>query len=221
MQKLQQQWTRRSRYQVPHRENPRLRAHAVSIFHSDYSDDGTEDPFEEDEEDDQEEEAQSELARLIKKDEEERKAKQAKWNAPPKPQVTVIDEKGRSYGRGGRKASSAQVWIQPGFGEIVVNRRPFVQYFVREALRDDILQPLVVTRTCGKFDLQCMVRGGGLSGQAGAIRLGLARALNHYNPDAYRPALRRLGYLTRDPRKVERKKIGKVKARKSPQWVRR
>ena len=87
--------------------------------------------------------------------------------------------------------------------------------------RELILAPLAATETLGKFDVTAIVQGGGLTGQAGAIRHGLSRALNHYNPDAYRPPLKRLGYLTRDPRKVERKKIGHLKARKKPQWVKR
>jgi small subunit ribosomal protein S9 len=113
------------------------------------------------------------------------------------------------------------VWIQPGFGNVVVNRQDFVEYFDRMTDRESILAPLAATETLGKFDVTAIVTGGGLSGQAGAVRHGLARALNHYNPDVYRPPLKRLGYLTRDPRKVERKKIGHLKARKKPQWVKR
>ena len=102
-----------------------------------------------------------------------------------------------------------------------MNRRPFTDYFARLSDRDLCIQPFVATETCGKFDVQVTVKGGGLTGQAGAIRLGVARALNAYNPDLYRPVLKLLGFLTRDARKVERKNVGKVKARKSPQWVRR
>eukprot|EP00985_Skeletonema_marinoi_P034333 scaffold43725_cov153-Skeletonema_marinoi.AAC.1 len=90
----------------------------------------------------------------------------------------------------------------------------------REYHREHILGPLVASQTCGKFDVTAVVKGGGLTGQAGAIRLGLARALEKYNPD-YRPPMKRHGFLTRDARMVERKKVGRVKARKSPQWVRR
>ena len=133
---------------------------------------------------------------------------------------TAIDERGRSYGRGSRKSAHARVWVQPGEGEIVVNRKDFVSYFPRESNRDHIIGPMVASQTCGQFDVVAMVRGGGMSGQAGAIRLGLARALEKYNPD-YRPPMKRHGFMTRDPRKVERKKVGRVKARKSPQWVRR
>jgi small subunit ribosomal protein S9 len=139
----------------------------------------------------------------------------------PVERVPEIDARGRSYGRGGRKTAQARVWIQPGYGEIVINHRTLTDYFDRLTDREQVLAPFVATETCGAFDMQVMVKGGGLSGQAGAIRHGLARALNAYNPDLYRPPLKLLGYLTRDPRKVERKKVGHVKARKSPQWVRR
>lgn len=149
--------------------------------------------------------------------------KREKWidNALPPERVSMIDERGRAYGRGGRKRAQARVWIQPGLGEVIVNRRRFTDYFDRLYDREQVLAPFVATETCNMFDVQIMVKGGGLTGQAGAIRLGVARALNAYNPDLYRPPLKLLGYLTRDPRKVERKKIGHTKARKSPQWVRR
>jgi small subunit ribosomal protein S9 len=149
--------------------------------------------------------------------------KREKWidNALPPERAPTIDERGRAYGRGGRKRAQARVWIQPGLGEVVVNRRRFTDYFDRLYDREQVLAPFVATETCNMFDVQIMVKGGGLTGQAGAIRLGAARALNAYNPDLYRPPLKFLGYLTRDPRKVERKKIGHTKARKSPQWVRR
>merc|ERR1712127_811033 len=111
-------------------------------------------------------------------------------------------------------------WIQPGEGVITVNRRDFLDYFPRDSLREMILAPFVATETCGKFDVITSVEGGGLSGQAGAIRHGVARALEKYNPD-YRPPMKRLGFMKRDPRMVERKKIGLKKARKAPQWVRR
>lgn len=142
-------------------------------------------------------------------------------NALPPSRQPVIDALGRAYGRGGRKTASARVWIQPGFGIVVVNNKDFVDYFERSSDREKILAPLAATSTCGKFDIVAAVSGGGLTGQAGAIRHGLARALNHFNPALYRPPLKRLGFLTRDPRKVERKKIGHVKARKKPQWVKR
>ena len=149
-------------------------------------------------------------------------AQKERWlkNAQPPVRVPVIDSMGRSYGRGARKSASARVWITPGFGNVTVNRKDIIDYFPRFTDRELLLEPLVVTRTSAKFDLQCQVQGGGLRGQAGAIRLGLARALQHWNP-TYRPPMKKMGFLTRDARKVERKKIGKVKARKSPQWNRR
>jgi small subunit ribosomal protein S9 len=200
------------------------RTHAVSLNIGDYSDydDGEDEPVDssssyswQDEERELAEEVQA-----LQQDEDEQKKR---WleNAKPPVRKPMIDERGRSYGRGGRKTASARVWIQPGMGHVVVNRHDFLDYFERMTDRELILSPLAATATCGKFDVTAMVTGGGLTGQAGAIRHGLARALNHYNPDAYRPPLKRLGYLTRDPRKVERKKIGHLKARKKPQWVKR
>jgi len=168
-------------------------------------------------------EEEQELAEQVKLMQDEKDAQKIKWLETAKPPIRkpMIDERGRAYGRGGRKTASARVWIQPGLGLVVVNRKDFVDYFHRTTDRDLVLAPFTATGTCGKFDVMATVEGGGLTGQAGAIRHGLARALNHYNPDAYRPPLKRLGYLTRDPRKVERKKVGHIKARKKPQWVKR
>jgi small subunit ribosomal protein S9 len=168
-------------------------------------------------------EDESELAEQVQEIQREDDERRKRWlkNAKPPIRTSVIDERGRAYGRGGRKTASARVWIQPGFGNVVINRKDFVDYFDRTSDRELILEPLAATETLGRFDITATVEGGGLRGQAGAIRHGLARALNHYNPDAYRPPLKRLGYLTRDPRKVERKKIGHLKARKKPQWVKR
>lgn len=164
-----------------------------------------------------------ELAEQVKSIQDEKDAKKMRWLETAKPPVRkpIIDERGRAYGRGGRKTAAARVWIQPGLGLVVVNRKDFVDYFDRTTDRELVLAPFAATGTCGKFDVMATVEGGGLTGQAGAIRHGLARALNHYNPDLYRPPLKRLGYLTRDPRKVERKKVGHIKARKKPQWVKR
>jgi len=172
------------------------------------------DPYDEDE---------SELAEQVQEIQREEDERRKRWleNAKPPVRESVVDERGRAYGRGGRKTASARVWIQPGFGNVVVNRKEFVEYFDRMSDRELILEPLAATETLGRFDVTVTVEGGGLRGQAGAIRHGLARALNHYNPDVYRPPLKRLGYMTRDPRKVERKKIGHLKARKKPQWVKR
>jgi len=140
--------------------------------------------------------------------------------AQPIERVQEIDGKGRAYGHGGRKTASARVWIQAGEGMITINRREFLDYFPRDSDRDMIISPFVATHTCGKFDVTVAVEGGGITGKAGAIRHGIARALEKYNPE-YRPPLKRLGFLTRDPRMVERKKVGHKKARKKPQWVRR
>jgi len=166
---------------------------------------------------------ETELADRVQEIQLEEDERRKRWlhNAKPPVRRPIIDERGRAYGRGGRKTASARVWIQPGFGNVVVNRKEFVDYFERTSDRELILEPLAATETLGRFDVTTTVEGGGLRGQAGAIRHGLARALNHYNPDVYRPPLKRLGYLTRDPRKVERKKIGHLKARKKPQWVKR
>jgi small subunit ribosomal protein S9 len=214
----------RRRFQIPQRENPRLRTHAVSIFHGDYSDDGTDDLWNDDDDDDTsatDDDDQEGLAKLLELEEEHQASRKAKWMKTPDPYPTVIDDRGRSYGRGGRKTASARVWIQPGHGEVVVNRMPLIHYFPRESHRNAVLEPMVATRTLGDFDLQIMVQGGGKSGQAGAARHGLARALNKFHPELYRPPLKKQGYMTRDARMVERKKTGLVKARKAPQWVRR
>lgn len=209
---------------IPRRDPKKLRTHAVSILDGDYEDlDDDEEDYEEEEEDySNMSKADREMLDEAKRQDELYQKRKQRWLELTKPVVRVekIDERGRSYGRGSRKTAQARVWIQPGMGEIVINRRPFEEYFHRNWHREHILAPFVATDTCGEFDIQCHVEGGGLSGKAGAVRLGLARALQNYNPE-YRPAMKRLGLLTRDPRKVERKKIGKVKARKSPQWVRR
>ena len=204
------------------------RAHQVFLFPGDFSDDGVSMWDDDDDEDefgsDTDERDEIELMQQeMRRRELQDQAQRERWiqNSIPPTWTSQIDERGRAYGHGGRKRASARVWIQPGPGEIVVNRRAFVDYFDRMSDRELILEPLVATETCGYFDVQVMVQGGGLTGQAGAVRHGLARALNSYNPDVYRPPLTRLGLLERDARKVERKKVGHVKARKSPQWVRR
>ena len=168
-------------------------------------------------------EEEMELSEQIQELQQQQDLQKQKWldNAKPPVRKPIIDERGRSYGRGGRKTASARVWIQPGLGTVVVNQRDFVEYFDRTSDRELVLSPLAACGVCGKFDVTVTVEGGGLTGQAGAVRHGLARALNHYNPDTYRPPLKRLGYLTRDPRMVERKKVGHIKARKKPQWVKR
>lgn len=132
-----------------------------------------------------------------------------------------VDAKGRSYGTGRRKNSSARVWVSPGKGKIEVNGKDVTSYFGRPVLRMIINQVFEVTSSEGHFDVFCTVKGGGLSGQAGAIRHGIARALDNFNPVTYHKALRAAGFLTRDSRAVERKKAGRKKARKSFQFSKR
>lgn len=132
----------------------------------------------------------------------------------------IRDEFGRSYATGKRKNAVARVWIKPGSGKIEVNGRDSPVYFARPVLRMLINQPFVVTDRLGQFDVWCTVTGGGLSGQAGAVRHGISRALTFYEP-ALRPVLKHGGFLTRDSRVVERKKYGKAKARRSFQFSKR
>ncbi len=124
------------------------------------------------------------------------------------------------YGTGRRKSSSARVYLKPGNGEITINYRPDAQYFGRETSRRIIRQPLQATELDSKFDLNILVKGGGMNGQAGAIQLGIARALIEYDQEL-RPSLRKGGFLTRDAREVERKKVGLRKARKKEQFSKR
>ena len=130
------------------------------------------------------------------------------------------DAKGRAYATGRRKESVARVWLKPGSGKITVNGRDEKTYFARPVLRMILRQPLIVTNRDGQFDVIVTVNGGGLSGQAGAVRHGISRALVHYEPDL-RAALKPGGFLTRDPRAVERKKYGRPKARRSFQFSKR
>ena len=125
-----------------------------------------------------------------------------------------------SYGTGRRKTSTARVFMQPGSGRIIVNGRPIDEYFGRETARMIIRQPLEVADVVDRFDIRVTVKGGGASGQAGAIRHGVARALVEYD-ETLRPDLRRAGFITRDAREVERKKVGLRKARKRPQFSKR
>ncbi|WJX11637.1 hypothetical protein P8452_02229 [Trifolium repens] len=137
-----------------------------------------------------------------------------------KARVRQVDDKGRAYGTGRRKCSIARVWVQPGDGKFMVNDKEFDVYFPMLDHRATLLRPFSETKTLGLWDVSCTVKGGGVSGQVGAIRLGISRALQNWEPDL-RPALRSVGFLTRDSRVVERKKPGKAKARKSYQWVKR
>ena len=124
------------------------------------------------------------------------------------------------YSTGRRKNSTARVYLTPGSGNISVNKRPLDEYFGRETARMVVRQPLELTDHSGTFDVKVFVRGGGNTGQAGAIRHGITRALMKYE-ETLRPALRRAGYVTRDAREVERKKVGLHKARKRPQYSKR
>ena len=124
------------------------------------------------------------------------------------------------YGTGRRKTSTARVYLRPGSGDIIVNRRPFDSYFPNEALRMIIRQPLSLTDSVGKFDILVNVDGGGTAGQAGAVRHGITRALMEFNADL-RPGLKKAGLVTRDPRQKERKKYGQKGARKRFQFSKR
>ncbi len=126
----------------------------------------------------------------------------------------------RWYGTGRRKRATARVWISMGEGKITVNKRPMDVYFCREVLKMIMQQPLEVASMQGRLDINVNVDGGGLSGQAGAIRHGMTRAMMQMQPDL-RPALKKAGFVTRDPREVERKKPGKPGARKSFQFSKR
>lgn len=141
--------------------------------------------------------------------------------APEAPRHTQkLDAQGRAYATGKRKDAVARVWIKPGRGQITVNDRPFETYFARPVLRMLIQQPLVTADRDTQYDIVCTVSGGGLSGQAGAVRHGLSKALTNFEPEL-RPVLKKNGFLTRDPRVVERKKYGRAKARRSFQFSKR
>ena len=132
----------------------------------------------------------------------------------------IIDKQGRAYATGRRKDAVARVWIKPGSGKITVNGRDQEIYFARPTLRLVINQPFTVTERTGQYDVVCTVKGGGLSGQAGAVKHGISQALTKYEP-ALRPAVKAEGFLTRDSRTVERKKYGRAKARRSFQFSKR
>ncbi len=121
---------------------------------------------------------------------------------------------------GKRKSAVARIWLKPGSGRITVNKRSFEDYFTREVIRTSISQPLALTETAGRFDIEVNVRGGGMSGQAGAVKHGISRALLEVNPDM-RPVLKKGGFLTRDPREKERKKYGQKRARARFQYSKR
>lgn len=141
--------------------------------------------------------------------------------APEAPvHVRNVDDLGRSYATGKRKNAIARVWIKPGSGKITVNDRDFVTYFARPVLQMVVQQPVVAAARQGQFDVVCTVSGGGLSGQAGAVRHGISKALTYFEP-GLRSVLKKGGFLTRDSRVVERKKYGKAKARRSFQFSKR
>jgi small subunit ribosomal protein S9 len=144
-------------------------------------------------------------------------AAEVKANEPVAPK---IDAQGRSYATGKRKNAIARVWIKPGKGQIIVNGRASAQYFARPVLQMMIAQPMDIANRAGQFDVWCTVTGGGLSGQAGAVRHGISRALTYFEPDL-RPVLKHSGFLTRDSRVVERKKYGQRKARRRFQFSKR
>ena len=143
---------------------------------------------------------------------------------PPAPEIPKyiqkLDKQGRAYATGKRKDAVARVWIKPGAGKIVVNTREVETYFARPVLRMLIQQPLVAAARAGQYDVICTVTGGGLSGQAGAVRHGLSKALTNFEPEL-RGVLKKGGFLTRDSRTVERKKYGRAKARRSFQFSKR
>jgi small subunit ribosomal protein S9 len=134
--------------------------------------------------------------------------------------VQKLDAYGRAYATGKRKNAIARVWIKPGPGTITVNERALDVYFARSVLRMLIQQPLAVANRTGQYDVIVTVLGGGLSGQAGAVRHGISKALTYFEPEL-RPALKKEGFLTRDSRVVERKKYGRAKARRSFQFSKR
>ena len=130
------------------------------------------------------------------------------------------DQFGRAYATGRRKDAVARVWVKPGKGQITINEKPAARYFARAVLRMLITQPFLVADRYQQFDVMATVKGGGLSGQAGAVRHGISRALTNYEPEL-RAILKKAGFLTRDPRVVERKKYGRAKARRSFQFSKR
>lgn len=147
-------------------------------------------------------------------------AKKEETKDEPEERVQKLDKFGRAYATGRRKDAVARVWIKPGKGTVIVNGRDQTVYFARQTQRLVLNQPFLIADRVGQFDVICTVKGGGLSGQAGAVRHGISRALQNFEP-GLRGALKKAGMLTRDARTVERKKIGKHKARRSKQWAKR
>jgi len=146
---------------------------------------------------------------------------QATETQTQEPRKPVLDAQGRAYGTGRRKDAVARVWIKRGKGKITVNDKTIEQYFARPVLRMIINQPFAALKEEGKFDVVVTVQGGGLSGQAGAVRHGISRALDDFDPQGFHKVLRQGGFLTRDSRVVERKKYGRAKARRRFQFSKR
>ncbi len=146
--------------------------------------------------------------------------KEMKAQAEPVKREPKVDALGRAYATGRRKESVARVWLKRGKGQVIVNGKPQEKYFGRQTQLLVLNQPFLIVNRVGEFDVVCTVKGGGLSGQAGALRHGISRALENFEP-GLRPALKKAGMLTRDARTVERKKVGLHKARRSKQWAKR
>lgn len=146
-------------------------------------------------------------------------ALEAETQAAPKHE-RKLDKYGRSYATGKRKNAIARVWIKPGSGKVTVNGKELKIYFARPVLQMIVNQPFAVADRTGQFDVECLVNGGGLSGQAGAVKHGISKALTYFEPDLRRP-LKVAKFLTRDARVVERKKFGRVKARRRFQYSKR
>jgi small subunit ribosomal protein S9 len=140
--------------------------------------------------------------------------------SPTRTYAQKLDPYGRAYATGKRKNAVARVWLKPGKGQIIVNSKDFSEYFARPVLQMLLRQPLQAVNRLEQFDIMATVSGGGLSGQAGALRHGISKALTYYEPEL-RPILKKGGFLTRDSRVVERKKYGRVKARRSFQFSKR
>jgi small subunit ribosomal protein S9 len=141
--------------------------------------------------------------------------------APSAPvHVQKLDDAGRAYATGKRKNAVARVWVSRGGGRVIVNGKDFTEYFARPVLQMIVQQPILASNRTGQYDINATVAGGGLSGQAGALRHGISKALTFYEPDL-RPVLKKEGFLTRDSRVVERKKYGHKKARRSFQFSKR
>ena len=150
-------------------------------------------------------------------------AEEAKADAPAakaEKKEPKVDKMGRAYATGRRKESVARVWLKKGSGQVIINGKPQDQYFGRPTHLLVLNQPFLIADRVSAFDVMCTVKGGGQTGQAGAVRHGISRALENMEPEL-RPVLKKAGMLTRDARVVERKKIGKHKARRSKQWAKR